>query len=359
MRENSGRAWLDVDLDALVRNARRFAERCGARLLPMVKANGYGLGAVPITRALEAVDPWGYGVATVPEGAELREAGIVRPILVLTPFVGDAGEVEEYREHGLRAVIGDLPGLETWLAHHGGPFHVEIDTGMSRAGFPWRDGAALTGLGRRLAGAPDWEGVFTHFHSPDSDPGSVAVQLARFDQAIAALPHHPPLVHTTSSAAVGLVGHRNDQLARPGIALYGGESAPDLVVEPVARLSAGVIAVRRIEPGDTVSYGAEWKARVPTTIATLSIGYADGLLRSLGNRGLVELHDRVVPIVGRVNMDMVMVDAGDLPVRPGDVAVIFGGRIALDEQARRGGTNAYELLTAIGERVTRRYHGGR
>ena len=358
MREISGRAWLDVDLDALVRNARRFAERAGGPLLPMVKANGYGLGAIPVTRALETVDPWGYGVATLEEGAELREAGIARPVLVFTPFIGGPDQVAHYRQHDLRAVIGDRAALETWLSGRGGPFHVEIDTGMSRAGFLWRDEPELAGLGKILASAGGWEGVFTHFHSPDADPESVADQVGRFERALAAFPRRPPLVHTSNSAAIGLPDPPIGDLSRPGIFLYGGEPAGDLVPEPVARLSARIVSVRRLLPGDTVSYGAEWKAAAPTTIATLSIGYADGVLRSLGGRGLVEINDRLVPMVGRVNMDMVMVDAGDAPVRVGDVGSIFGGRVAVADQARRGGTNAYELLTAIGPRVARRYRGG-
>ena len=114
-------------------------------------------------------------------------------------------------------------------------------------------------------------------------------------------------------------------------------------------------AARRLAAGEPVSYGAAWRAASPTTIATLGIGYADGLLRSLGGTGLVALGDRIAPIVGRVTMDMTMVDAGDVPVAPGDVATIFGGPIPLADQARRAGTISYELLTALGPRVERRY----
>ncbi len=358
MRENAGRAWLDVDLDALVRNAQRFAERAGVPLLPMVKANSYGLGAVPVTRALEALHPWGYGVATAEEGVELRAAGIDRPVLVFNPFGDQPGEGAMYRAHDLRPVIGDLEGLESWLATSGGPFQIEIDTGMSRAGFLWRDQAALSALGDRLAGATGWEGIFTHFHSPDIDTISVTGQLARFEQVLAGLPRRPPLVHSANSAAVGLREARTGDLARPGIFLYGGEPAGDLIPEPVARLSARVVALRRLAAGDTVSYRAEWTAAVPTTVATLSIGYADGVLRSLGGSGVVELNDRIVPMLGRVTMDMVMVDVGETPVRLGDIGSIFGGRVTLAEQARRAGTNAYELLTGVGPRVRRRYRGG-
>lgn len=349
------RAWLDVDLGALLRNARRFAELAGAPLLAMVKANAYGLGAVAVARALERVSPWGYGVATLDEGAELRRAGVARPIVVFTPLTA-SDRIPEFRAENLRPVIGDLDGLEAWLAAGGGPFHVEIDTGMSRAGFSWRDRDGLRGLGARLAGASQWEGVFTHFHSPESDPASVAAQMDRFRAGLGALPRRPPLVHTANSAAAGLAPAQGGDLARPGLYLYGGEAGAQRP-EPVARLHARVVAVRRLEPGDTVSYGAAWTAPAATTIATLAIGYGDGVLRALGNRGAVELGDRIVPIVGRVTMDMLMVDAGDQRVRIGDAAIVFGGRVSLDDQARRAGTNAYELLTAVSGRVPRRYGG--
>ena len=226
---------------------------------------------------------------------------------------------------------------------------------MSRSGFSWRDRSIIAALAQRLAPAAGWEGAFTHFHSAGSDAASVRLQLECFAQVLAALPRRPPLVHTASSAASEVSPALSGDLVRPGIFLYGGR-AGRLIPEPVARLSARVVAVRRLAPGDPVSYGAEWKAAAPTTIATLAIGYADGILRSLGNRGVVELADRVLPIAGRVTMDMTMIDAGDLPVRPGDIATVFGGRVSLDDQAERAGTVSYELLTSVSARVPRRYH---
>jgi len=350
------RAWLEVDLAALVRNARRFRELIGAPLLPMVKANGYGLGAVAVARALESADPWGYGVATVEEAAELRSAGIARPLLVFTPLTAEPAAVPAFRELGLRPVIADLAALESWIAGAGGPFHVEIDTGMSRSGFPWRDREALGALGARLAGAAGWEGVFTHFHSAETDPASSVAQMERFREVLTALPRRPSVVHFANSAAAGLGPGSGGDLARPGIFLYGGGTDPRRPgPEPVARLRARVVAVRKLQPGDSVSYGAEWTARIPTTVATLSIGYADGVLRSLSNRGLVELNGVLVSIAGRVTMDMLMVDAGNTPVAIGDVASLFGGSLSLDEQAVRAGTNSYELLTAVSARVSRVY----
>ena len=351
--EAADRAWLEVDLAALVRNARRFRELIGAPLLPMVKADAYGLGAVAVTRALEAAEPWGYGVATPEEGAELRAAGITRPIVVFSPL--QASDVAAYQTHGLRPVIGDSVALDAWRAQGEGPFHVEIDTGMSRSGFRWHDAESITALARRLEGAPNWEGVFTHFHSADVDEAATREQAERFDEVLAALPTRPPIVHVANSAAAQLGQEFSADLARPGIFLYGGQ-AGGMNPEPVARLCARVIALRRLRRGDTVSYGAEAEVEAETTIATLSIGYGDGVPRALGSRGLVELHGLLIPIVGRVTMDMIMVDVEDNPVSLGDVAILFGGLVTLDEQAALAGTISYELLTILTPRVVRRYH---
>ncbi|MGH7526249.1 MAG: alanine racemase, partial [Gemmatimonadales bacterium] len=168
---DTARAWVDIDLGALVANARTLIGLSGTGLLPMVKANGYGLGAVEIARALEATDPWGYGVATVEEGAALREGGIGRPLLVLTPLLPAA--VDQYLARGLRPSVGDLLALRAWCSRSAEPFHLEIDTGMARAGVRWDDAAALAEANGVLRSAQGWEGVFTHFHSADDDPASV------------------------------------------------------------------------------------------------------------------------------------------------------------------------------------------
>lgn len=348
----SDRAWLDVDLAALLRNARHFQLRIAAPLLPMVKANAYGLGAVPVTRALETVDPWGYGVATATEGAELRRGGITRPIVVFTPL--SPGGIDALKSHQLIPVIGDFDALDAWTAQHGGDFHVEIDTGLSRAGFRWRDPELVSALGARLAAAPGWQGIFTHFHSADTDPAATREQAERFEAVLAALPRRPPLVHLSASAGAQDGSGYGGDLARPGIFLYGGR-AGTLTPEPVARLCARVIALRRLRAGDTVSYGATATVESDTTIATLAIGYADGVPRTLASLGLVELNGAILRIMGRVTMDMLMVDAGDAAVGLGDAGILFGGRVSLDDQAARAGTISYELLTSISPRVERRY----
>jgi alanine racemase len=354
----TARVWVDVDLGALAANARTLAKACGTRLMPMVKANGYGLGAAQVARALEPLDPWGFGVATVEEGAALRGSGVSRPILVASPLTPEVlGPILEY---GFRPAIGDPAMLQSWIASSNGPFHIEIDTGMARAGIRWDDEAALREVARLLGSAPGWEGVFTHFHSADSDPASVAEQWRRFQSVVSALPR-PALVHAANSAAALRGREYAADLARPGIFLYGGQagaSAPEPT--PVASLRARVLAVRSVAAGESVSYGATWRAPRHTTVATLGIGYADGLPRAAERKDesrprQVELRGRAVPLVGRVTMDMCMVAVDDGQVAVGDVATVFGGIVSLDEQARAAGTISYELLTALGNRVPRCY----
>ena len=351
------RAWVDVDLAALVANARTVAAISGTRLLPMVKANGYGLGAVEVARALEVVDPWGFGVASPAEGAALRGAGLARPILVVTPLFPEA--IEDYFRLDLRPSIGDIPALESWTARSSRPFHLEIDSGMSRAGLRWDDRESISRLASVLDKAPGWEGVFTHFHSAESDPAATRQQWERFRGVVRALPRRPALVHAANSAAALQGQFFAGDLVRPGIFLYGG-AAGAAEPRPVAALRARVVAVRSISPGDTVGYSAVWRADRATTIATLAIGYADGFPRSapLGyvppTAREVELNGRVSPLVGRVTMDMCMVDV-EGAVSVGDVATVFGGLVALDRQAAAAGTISYELLTRLGPRVARRY----
>jgi alanine racemase len=316
----------------------------------MVKANGYGLGAVRVSRALEAIDPWGFGVATVAEGVELRAAGILRPVLVFSPVV-PAG-LDVCAEHDLRPALGDVASIAAWVGN-GKPFHLEIDTGMARAGLRWADGSALAEASRLLEGASGWEGVFTHFHSSDSDPAATQAQWERFEMVLRALPSRPALVHAANSAAA-LSGTRYAaDLVRPGIFLYGG-AAGGMAPEPVARLCARVIATRQLQAGDSVSYGASWIAPAPLAVATLGIGYADGVPRALSNHGTVELRGRRCPIIGRVTMDMTIAESA---ATVGDVATVFGGLVSLDQQAAAAGTISYDLLASLSSRVDRCYTG--
>jgi alanine racemase len=342
------RAWVDIDLSALVANARTVAKVSRSRLLPMVKANGYGLGAVEIARALEAVEPWGYGLASLEEAGSLRSAGITRPLLVVTPLIPEW--IPRFLELDLRPSIGDPAALQAWVSQSRRPFHIEIDTGMSRTGVRWDDRDALEAMRSTLATSPGWEGIFTHFLDAESDPATTVTQWSRFQQTLEAFPRRPAIVHAANSAAA-LQGTRYAaDLVRPGIYLYGG-AAGDAHPRPVAALRGRVVALR---------YGATWRAEQKCMIATLSVGYADGLPRSSADGGQrmrhIELNDKRVPIVGRVTMDMCMALV-EHPVVVGDVGTIYGGLVSVDEQAENAGTISYELLTRLGPRVVRCYRG--
>lgn len=348
------RAWMRVDLASLVANAVTVrAAAHGARLLPMLKADAYGFGAVEVARALEgssAADLWGFGVAGVGEGAALRAAGIRRPILVFTPARSEVQDA--FREHGLRAALDDPAVIAGWSL----PYHLDVDTGMSRSGVRWDDPRLARCRTAML------EGVFTHFHSAEDDPASVDVQWTRFESALRTLGDRPPLVHAANSAAVWRLNKALD-LIRPGLFLYGVRPAPHVPLpRPVASLHARVVSVPRVCAGEGVSYGVEWHTPRDTMIATVGLGYADGVPRSTQGKLVVLIGGRRYPVVGRITMDMVMVDAGpDGTVRPGDVATFVGRdggeEITWDDMAGWAGTNVYEVICRVNPRVERVYVG--
>ncbi len=315
----------------------------------MIKADAYGLGAVKAAEALEALAPWGYGVATPPEAIELREAGIRRPLVVFTPATSE--QLELYRRHDLRAVL-DAPAM---VDHWNLPFHVEIDTGMGRCGVRYDDD--------RLASvsSPNFEGVFTHLFAADDAPETVPRQIARLEQALGCLGSRPRLVHAQNSAGSWRLDRTFD-IVRPGIFLYGGRCGVDLPEpEVVAQVRSRVASIRTLPRDESVSYGGEWRAQRDTVIATLGIGYADGLMRAVQGRAEVLIGGRRYPIVGRVTMDFVMVDLGanEHSVGVGKVATIIGkdgpGEITIDEFAGWANTISYEVLTGLGDRLSREY----
>jgi len=360
------RAWVEVDLAAVVDNARIVAHSAGTRLLPVVKANGYGVGAVDVSKALEAVDPWGYGVATVDEGAELRAAGLTRPIVVFMP--AGPGLFEEFERFRLTPALGDAGAIAGWTARRGGAraFHLEIDTGMGRSGVRWDEISCV----RDVLDTPAFEGCYTQFHSADRNDGSIDVQTDRFRQAVAQLKRRPTLLHVANSAGALRDRRYGFDLVRPGVFLYGGSPGAGLPEpRPVVRVRARVVSVRQVRVGESVSYGALWTAPRQTTVATLGIGYADGLRRSLGlsGRGAVLLRGRRCPIIGAVTMDLCMVEVGELGVQVGDVATLIGaaeGReggkgegdaITLEEFAGWAGELQRAVLTSLGPRLPRIY----
>lgn len=356
MSRGGSRAWIEVDLDALVDNARTIAQAAGARLLPVVKANAYGVGAVGVSRALERLDPWGYGVATIDEGAELRAAGITRPILVFLP--ARAQLFADYDRHRLTPALGDAGSILEWTARGEHAFHVEIDTGMGRSGVRWDE---VDELGAAVD-TPSFEGCYTQFHSADRGDESAGRQLERFLEAVGRLPRRPSLLHVANSAAALRDARFAFDLVRPGVFLYGGSPGAGLPQpKPVVSVRARVLSVRRVRRGESVSYNASWVAPRDTVIATLGIGYADGIRRLLGadGRGQVLVRGRRCPVVGLVTMDMTLIETGTLEVQVGDVATLVGEdakqQITLDEFAGWSGELQREFLTGLGPRLPRLY----
>ena len=345
---------MEVDVEALVDNARTVAKIAGTRLLPVVKANAYGVGAVLVSKALEQLDPWGYGVATIDEGAELRAAGITRPILVFMP--ARAQLFDAYDRHQLTPALGDAGSILEWTTRSERPFHIEIDTGMGRAGVRWNE---IEELGEAVD-TQSLEGCYTHFHSADRTDGSAEQQLERFQTAVHSLARRPALLHVANSAAALRGKQFAFDLVRPGIFLYGGAPAEHLVrPRPVVSVRARVLSVRRIRKGESVSYGASWIAPRDTVVATLGIGYADGVRRGVAVSGKahVLLRGQRCPIAGLVQMDLTIVDTGTLEVQVGDVATIVGEdtkqQITLEEFSAWSGAIVHEVLTGLGSRLAR------
>jgi len=357
MKHSFARARVEIDLGALQRNGAAVARRAGVRLLPMVKADAYGLGAAAAIKALNVLDPWGYGVASVAEGEELRDLGVTRPVVVFTPLLDQ--ELKRARAARLTPTLGFAAEIEAWRSAGGGTWHLSIDTGMSRAGIPWRQIAEV----RHLVGLVPPEGAFTHFHSAELEDGTLEAQERRFREAVASLPSRPKLLHTANSAAIARQGRSDWDLVRPGIFLYGvgsGRSA-GIQPEPVVNLRAPIVEIRNLEAGDTVSYGATLRVTQPARIATLAVGYADGYPRSLSERGSVLVGGTLAPVAGTVTMDMTMIDVSTVRCEVGDVATLIGRAgdtvLTVERVAENAGMSPYELLTGLRSRVERTYTG--
>ncbi len=341
---------LTVDLAAVRENYRLLARRAAVPLLPMVKSDAYGLGAVEVAKALDPETPTAFGVASVAEGAQLRAAGISRPIVIFTPVLPT--DFPQARAADLTLSLSDPAHVATWVAL-GGRWQLPIDTGMNRAGVDWRDTAQLRAV-LDVGGAPD--GVFTHFHSADSDADSVAVQETRFRDVLASMAARPKSIHAENSAALLQRGVSRYDTARPGIALYGVAVGPAAwTPTPAVALTAPVIELRIVPAGDTVSYGAAWRASGPRRIATVALGYADGYPRGAGNRATVLVNERQAPVVGYVTMDMTMCDVTDIPCTIGDRVTMIGGNAdsSVAAVAALAHRSPYEILTGLWARATR------
>ncbi len=276
------------------------------------------------------------------------------PVIVFTAAAA-TGFSCRCREAGLTPTLSTPEGIASWIASGGGPWHLSIDTGVSRAGVRWDEVGALSDALR--AHPPD--GAFTHFHSAELDDGSMELQEQRFRDAIAALPDRPALLHADNSAAIVRRSPSPWNVVRPGVFLYGVGSGPGAALqpEPVAHLRARVVELRDLHPGESVGYDATWRAQRPSCIATLALGYADGYRRSLGNNAEVLLNGHRAPVVGTVMMDMTTIDVTGIPCSIGDCATLFGvsgdQRLDIEAVAARIGLSPYELLTGLRQRIAR------
>ncbi len=331
----------------------------------MVKADGYGLGMEDVVRTLASENPLGFGVATVEEGMRLRGAGVTAAVIVFSPV--PPGSYDAAVAHGLTLTVSDLDSVERLAAAasrtgHVGRFHVEIDTGMGRSGFDWRS-VAEWGVPLADLTSPKsiWEGCYTHFHSADLvDEATVLAQWERFTGAVGYLqPEKGCVIHSCNAAAAMRYPAFAADAVRPGIFLYGGGLGEGVAAPAeVARLRARVTLIRDVSESTTLGYGATYRSSGEERWATLGIGYGDGFPRVLGNRGSVLLSGRRVPIIGRISMDMTVVDiTGNDAVEVGDTATLIGTdgdlAITLDEVADLAGTISYEILTGFTARLPR------
>ena len=357
-------AWAEVDLGLIRVNAAELLRVAdGAALCAVVKADGYGHGAVPVARAaLDGGATW-LAVALVEEGLALRDAGIDAPVLVLSEPPAPA--MADVVAHGLTPTVYTRTGVEA-LRGSGLAVHVKVDTGMHRVGAPVEEAlevaAAAVDAGLRL------EGLWTHFAVADEvDSDFTLRQRHRFEDArrrFASAGLSPTMVHAANSAGALLHDDVRYDMVRCGISLYGYAPAAGLTVpatlRPALTLRAEVSHVRVLEAGERVSYGLRYELRERSVVATVPLGYADGVPRRLSAvGGEVLVGGRRCPIAGTITMDQLMVDCGpDAEVAVGDEVVLIGGDITAEDWARRLDTISYEILCGIGPRVPRRYVGG-
>ncbi|HEX5235687.1 MAG TPA: alanine racemase [Silvibacterium sp.] len=376
---NARPVWAEISRSNLLHNFRLLRSRAApAELLAVVKANGYGHGAVSCSEALASEGAKWLGVTSVDEGIRVRAACPDIDILAMEGLW--SGEADAAFVHRITPVVWDLAHLdEAARAGRQVPVHLEIDTGMSRQGVR---PAELPTLLDRLKALPSLrlDGVMTHFHSPEVlDSPANAEQLARFATAvdtIFARGLSPAWIHAGNSASLfhggagALVAlgekHGTKAMLRPGLALYGyaprftGGPQPPLIddLKPVLAWKARVVSLRSIHTGETAGYCATFRATRPAKLALLPVGYADGLNRLLSNRGAVLVRGRRAPIAGRISMDLTILDVTDIPgVEIGDEAVLIGPQgaetITACDHAEMAGTIPYEILCNINARISR------
>jgi len=362
-------AWAEVNLSAIRKNVRNLAALAGngEGLCAVVKADGYGHGAGPVARACLDAGASALAVAFADEGVKLRRSGIVEPILVLG-YTGEegAGRAAAWDLSVIAVSVENARYLASEARLRGKParIHLKIDTGMARLGIMPEEAAAAAVEISDMPGAI-LEGVCSHFADSDAADGSfAALQLARFNEALAAIERAGVrgfVRHMANSAAFIHMPESRFDMARPGIAVYGLRASTErpCPFEPVPAmaLKARVVQVRDVPAGETVGYGRTFRAARDSRIATLPLGYADGVSRGLSNRGSVGFPSGRAPMVGSICMDQLMVDVTDLPDEgPGSVATLFGpGGPSVSELADILGTIDYEIICDVSKRIPRTY----
>lgn len=368
------RAWVEINLSALEHNVRSLKALLPPKcdLMSVVKADAYGHGAVTVAQtALKSGASW-LGVATVPEGIELRQAGIDAPILVMGA-VNDPAEVLAIAQWTLQPTIVKpkqaLIFSETLSAQSADvsiPVHLKLDTGMSRLGFSWERAVEFVRFVQQLAHL-EIVSLYSHLATADSpDPSTMRLQHARFETAIAALKQNsllPPRLHLANTAAALSVDHDlYYDMVRVGLGTYGLypsvhlKSATDL--KPVLEVKARITHLKRIKPGDGVSYGHKFVADRDMRIAIVGIGYADGLPRVLSNQLEVIVQGTRVRQIGAITMDQLMLDVSHLKgVQEGDVVTLLGQvgehTLSADQWAKMAGTISWEILCGFKHRLPR------
>jgi alanine racemase len=339
-------ASLTVDLNALSHNFHALEAVSGVPVHPVVKANAYGLGAVPVAKRLLAEGARTFFVARLNEGIALREAlGPEPTIYVLDGCVGDAAQALKAAD--LRPILNHSDQIAAWMAAGGGACGLQIDTGMNRLGFRVEDAPVPFG-GLEL--------VMSHLACAD-DPAEPMNRRQRDAFAAVSARYPDALKSFANSGGCFLGPDYAFDVVRPGICLYGGgpEGRPDGRLKAVATLTAEILQIRNLPAGESVGYSRGFNADRPRRIATCGAGYADGIFRSNSPDGQVWAAGALRPILGRVSMDVIAVDVTDADVNLGDHVELFGANRPVDDAATAAGTISYELLTSIGNRFERRY----
>jgi alanine racemase len=351
-------ANLTVRLGAIAQNYHFFQRMAGgAATAAVVKADGYGLGLKMIAPALSGAGADTFFVARLAEGVGLRSLLPRARIYVLDGAPPEA--VPALIAHNLTPVLSSLSQIAAWGAAGKRDAAIHVDTGMNRLGLPPDELAILAAEWKTRLSGLNLVLLMSHLACADDMGPDAAMnrrQLERFRAAAAMLP--PTRASLAASSGIHLGKDYHFDLVRPGIGLYGaGPKGMKNPMKNVAVLTGRVLQVRRIDKGDSVGYAATFHAKRPTMIATVALGYADGLLRAASNRGMAALNGRVVPVVGRISMDLITLDVTGLKTapQPGDEAELMGDTVTLADVANAAGTNEYEILTRLSSRVPRRY----